>query len=158
MLDPDNKIDANSIWESPPRRQWILKFFGSLMLLGFLVGLMLGRFFHPDAQPQFANRIVQLQTYADGLGVCLRRSAQVQAVDQQGAYQLLIMGARGQSAQGEIVLLSGELVRWRVEPQDAHVRVVFVGLKPVVGQWHPRTTDGYWCADIQVSVADTYAD
>lgn len=158
MLDPDNKIDANSTWESPPRRQWILKFFGSLMLLGFLVGLMLGRFFHPAAQPQFANRIMQLQSYADGLGVCLRRSTQVQASDQQGAYQLLLMNARGQPAQGEIVLSGGELVRWRVEQQDAQVRVVFVGLKPVVGQWHQRTTDAHWCADIHISVADTYAN
>lgn len=48
MLDPDHKIEGDSTLEVLPRRQLLLKFLASLMLLGFLVGLMLGQLQQPQ--------------------------------------------------------------------------------------------------------------
>lgn len=156
MFDPDNKIDADSTWESPPRRQWIFKVFASLALFGFLVGLMLGRLLEEPTTPQNSNTIVQLQTYVDGLGICLSEPAQVQAYAEQGVYQLLLLNSKGQSAHGEFALADGKPVRWRVEPQKAMTRIVFIALQPVIGQWSARLSDDLWCVDVQVSLAHTW--
>lgn len=153
MLDPDDKIKRDSTWESPPRRQWIFKFFASLALLAFLVGMMLGRLFNPAAVPQYRNSVVQVQSYANGLGVCLKRAAQVQMSYQQGAYQLALLDAYAQAAQGEIMLAEQQLVRWYITPEDGFVRVVFVGLQPLRGQWSQRSSEQQWCADIQIESA-----
>lgn len=154
MLDPSNKIDANSTLEVLPRRQLLLKFVASIILVGFLLGLMLGRIFAPQPLPQRSPSIVQLQTYADGLAVCLSQSAQIQEHNQQGIYQLVLLDTQGQSAQGEIILTGNKPVRWRVEPQDSSVRIVFIGLQPVFGHWRQRIAEEHWCADIQISVSD----
>lgn len=150
MLDPDDKINRDSTWESPPRRQWIFKFFASLALLAFLVGMMLGRLFNPAAVPQYRNSVVQVQSYANGLGVCLKRPAQVQISYQQGAYQLALLDVYGQAAQGEIMLAEQQPVRWYITPENGFVRVVLVGLQPLIGQWSPRSSEQQWCADIQI--------
>lgn len=119
--------------------------------------MMLGRLFEEPRLPQYSNTIVQLQTYADGLGICLSRPAQVQAQAQQGIYQLLLLDSKGQAAQGELTLASGQPVRWRVETQETTVRIVFIGLQPVMGQWRTRINDGLWCVDVQVGLANTWA-
>lgn len=153
MPDPDNKIDANSTWESPPRRQWIFKVFASMALFSFLVGMMLGRVFEEPRASQHRSTVVQLQTYADGLGICLSEPTQVQAQTEQGVYQLLLLNSQGQAAQGEFALVDGQSVRWRVEPQETMMRVVFIGLQPVQGQWHTRVSDELWCVDVQLSLS-----
>lgn len=153
MLDPDKKIDANSTWESLPRRQLLLKFFASIALIAFLVGMMLGRLVNPPVPPEFPNRVEQLQRYTDGLAVCLKRATQVQVNQQQGAYQLVFMSTSGSPAQGEIQLADQQVIRWRVQPEAEAVRVVFAGVQPIVGQWYPRSTDQHWCADIRIQLA-----
>lgn len=158
MPDPDNKIDADSTWESPPRRQWIFKVFASLALFSFLVGMMLGRLLEEPKALQYSNTIVQLQTYADGLGICLSEPTQVQVQAEQGVYQLLLLNSKGQAAQGEFALENGKPVRWRVEPQETVMRIVFIGLQPVTGQWRARLNDKLWCVDVQVSLANTWAE
>ncbi len=81
--------------------------------------MMLGRLLEESVVPQYSNTIVQLQTYADGLGICLSEPAQVQAQNEQGVYQLLVLNSKGQAAQGEFLLADGKPVRWRVELKTA---------------------------------------
>lgn len=158
MPDPDNKIDIDSTWEFPPRRQWMFKVFASLALFSFLVGMMLGRLLEEPTPPPSNNTIVQLQAYADGLGICLSEPAQLQAQVEQGVFQLLVLNSKGQSAQGEFLLAEGKPVRWRVEPLETMVRIVFIGLQPVVGQWRARVSDELWCVDVQVSLSNTWTE
>lgn len=153
MPDPENKIDANSTWESPPRRQWIFKVFASMVLFGFLVGMMLGRVFEEPKTSQYSSTVVQLQNYADGLGICLSAPVQVQAQAEEGIYQLLLFNSTGQAAHGEFALAEGQPVRWRVEPQETMMRVVFIGLQPVLGQWRARTSAALWCIDVQLTLS-----
>ena len=115
--------------------------------------MMLGRLFNPAATVQYRNSVVQVQSYANGLGVCLKRPAQVQMSYQQGAYQLALLDAYAQAAQGEIMLAEQQLVRWYITPEDGFVRVVFVGLQPLRGQWSQRSSEQQWCADIQIESA-----
>ncbi len=112
--------------------------------------MMLGRLFNPAAVPQYRNSVVQVQSYANGLGVCLKRPAQVQISYQQGAYQLALLDVYGQAAQGEIMLAEQQPVRWYITPENGFVRVVLVGLQPLIGQWSPRSSEQQWCADIQI--------
>lgn len=114
---------------------------------------MFGRLLDPPAEPKRSNSVVQLQTYADGLAVCLTEPAQIQSSNQQGAYQLLFLATQGQPAQGELFLANSTPVRWRVESQDEVLRIVFIGLQPLVGQWQPRLSETSWCVDIQISLA-----
>gem|GEM_PF-3528844 len=127
-----------------------------MALFSFLVGMMLGRLLEEPTPPQYSNTIVQLQTYADGLGICLAQPAQVHAQSQQGIYQLLLLDSKGQAAQGELALAGDQPVRWRVEPQETMVRIVFIGLQPVMGQWRARINDDLWCVDVQVGLANTW--
>lgn len=119
---------------------------------------MLGRLLEEPKALQYRNTIVQLQTYADGLGICLSEPAQVQAQAEQGVYQLLLLNSKGQAAQGEFALVDGKPVRWRVEPQETMMRIVFIGLQPVTGQWRARVSDELWCVDVQVSLANTWTE
>jgi len=136
----------------------MLKVFASVALFSFLIGMMLGRLFEEPTTPQYSNTVVQLQTYANGLGICLSEPAQVQAHVEQGVYQLLLLNSKGQAAQGEFSLAEGKPVRWRVEPQETMVRIVFIGLQPVIGQWRARLSDELWCVDVQLSLANTWAE
>lgn len=131
-----------------------MKFFASLVLLGFLLGLMIGRALEPERVPAPVNHVQQVQTYQDGLALCLARPAQVQATVAHGAYQLVFQNTVGQSAQGELFLAQGEPVRWRLVSQEREARLVFIGLQPVLGRWQPRSTDTQWCVDIQISLLD----
>ena len=153
MLDPDDKLEADSTWELPPRRQWILKFLASLALLGFLVGLMIGRVVEPPPALQPYNRLLQLQSYADGLAVCFAQTITPQVRHEQGAYYLWFADTQGRNAQGEFVLPLGQLVQWQVESRDTGVQVVFVGLQALQGQWSVRQDQQQWCTDIRISAA-----
>lgn len=133
-----------------PRRQLLLKFLASLVLFGFLVGLMLGQLEQPNKPVVYSNTVKQLLTYTDGLSVCLREPAQVQTSDEQGIYQLWFADTTGRDARGELILITGERITWRLEQSARHVRVVFIGLQPLTGQWHVRETPEYWCADVQI--------
>ncbi|HZJ95767.1 MAG TPA: hypothetical protein VFD11_09485 [Thiopseudomonas sp.] len=155
MLDPDNKIGANSTWEPPPRKQWQIKFIASLALFGFLVGMMIGRLLEEPQQPEYSKQIVQIQTFANGLGVCLTSAVQVQAVAEQGAYQLRLLNAWGQAAQGEISMPGSSPVRWQLQPVNNRVHITFIGLQALTGQWRPRLADeGRWCADVELRVQE----
>jgi hypothetical protein len=151
MLDPDNKIDANSTWEALPRRQLLLKFLASLVLFGFLVGLMLGQLLQPNKPIMPSNTVEQLLTYADGLSVCLREPGQVQASHVQGTYHLWFADTAGREARGVLVLANGERITWRLTPHGRHMQVVFIGLQPLIGQWHVRVTPEHWCAEVQIN-------
>lgn len=153
MRDPDNKIDANSTWEALPRRPLLLKFLASLVLFGFLFGLMLGQLLQPRKPFNDSNPVLQLLTYADGLGVCLKEPAQVQAAHTQGVYQLWFADSSGRDARGEIVLVGGPRITWRLEQQAGRMQLTFIGLQAVQGQWHARQTAAYWCADVQIHSA-----
>ena len=136
-----------------------MKFLASLMLFGFLLGLMLGRLTEPPRQ--YAHRVIQVQAYADGLAVCLSAPAEIQSSTFEGAYQLLLQDTLGESAQGELILGStkgatkgsAEPIRWLLEQHNGDVRLIFVGLQPLRGRWQPRVTETLWCADIQVRLA-----
>lgn len=155
MRSPDYKIETNSTLDPLPRRQLLVKFLASLMLFGFLLGLMLGRLTEPPRQ--YAHRVIQVQAYADGLAVCLSAPAEVQSSTLEGAYQLLLQDTLGESAQGELILGStkgsAEPIRWLLEQHNGDVRLIFVGLQPLRGRWQPRVTETLWCADIQVRLA-----
>ena len=137
---------------NPHREQWQIKFFASLALFGFLVGMMIGRVLEGPQQPEFSKRVAQIQSFANGLGVCLTSPVQVQARAEQGAYQLLLLNAWGQTAQGELSMAGENPVRWTLQSVDDTVQITFIGLRALDGQWRPRLTDeGYWCADIELS-------
>ncbi len=124
-----------------------------MALFSFLVGMMLGRVFEEPKTSQYSSTVVQLQSYANGLGICLSAPTQVHAQTEKGIYQLLLLNSKGQAAQGELALAEGQPVRWRVEPQETMMRVVFIGLQPVLGQWRARDSDELWCVDVQLTLS-----
>ena len=151
MRNPDNKFDANSTWEALPRRRLLLKFLASLALLGLLFGLMLGRLLQPTQPTVYANTVEQLSIYADGLSLCLRKQVSIQAMHEQGTYQLLLENTRGRAARGELLLADSERITWRVEQQGSYLQVAFIGLQPIFGQWHTRGTAEHWCVNVKIS-------
>ena len=135
-----------------PRRQLLLKFLASLMLLGFLVGLMLGQLQQPQETYIAKNRVEQLIRYADGLRVCLHEPSLIQAASIQGSYQLLLTRTAGQPARGELTLANDQPVRWQLKPQNNAMQLSFVGLQPLVGQWQEQASAEHWCIDIKLSL------
>lgn len=150
MLDPNNKIDANSTLEALPRRQLLLKFLASLILVGFLLGLMLGKVLHPTPAVTKPNTVEQLLSYSEGLSLCLQEPAQLQEITTQGMYQLLLINTVGRAARGELELARDQRITWRLEPHDGYMQIAFVGLKPILGQWYVRTTPEHWCVDVKI--------
>lgn len=117
--------------------------------------MMIGRLLEEPQQLITTKRIVQVQSFADGLGVCLTGPTKVQSHTVQGSYQVLLLDSWGQAAQGEILLTGVIPVRWQLQPDGGMMRIAFIGLQDIAGQWRQRMTDeGYWCADIKINVRE----
>ncbi|MDN6856413.1 hypothetical protein QO207_07420 [Pseudomonas sp. CAN2814] len=120
-------------------RPW-LKVWVSLVVLGLLVGLMLGRLVNPphEGPPQ----ILSVEPSADGLVLTLDAQPAVRAGHLEGALAVQI-DAIGQARQGQI-RIGDAPVRWKLEPGERGVLLTLLSTRRLQGTWDSAEVGGRW--------------
>lgn len=122
----DDRGDSTAPDPMPRLRR---RFFASLVLIGFLVGLMLGRLDTPEPV-----RLQRIEPTEDGLRLVFDGEPEVrQQQDVDGAFALLL-AAEASGRSGELQL-AGMPVRWRLQPGETGLLLHFVATRPLQGRW-----------------------
>ncbi|TBU78848.1 hypothetical protein [Phytopseudomonas daroniae] len=135
---------AYSTPDKPPRPRPWLRVIISLAIFGFLVGLMVGRLFHPDAM-----HLKALEADNDRLVLWFNVEPQVQVSDFQGAFALRFEGL-GREQQGQLQV-AGRAANWRVLRDGRELEVRVLAARPLRGEWNAEEIDGRWRLTIRLA-------
>lgn len=122
------------------------RFFGSLVLIGLLIGLMIGRLTAPGS---VQLELVQVQP--QGLSLQFDREPEVYDEHLEGAFALLFQ-AEGEAQSGQLQI-DGMPVAWRVQQTGKGLLLHLVAARPLQGQWRGERHDGGWHLAVQVVAA-----
>ncbi|MBK3759233.1 hypothetical protein [Stutzerimonas frequens] len=134
----------HSTGEQDPMPRLRRRFFGSLVLIGLLVGLMIGRLTAPGP---VQLELVQVQP--QGLSLQFDREPEVYDDHLEGAFALLFQ-AEGEPQSGQLQI-DGMPVAWRVQQTEKGLLLHLVAARRLRGQWQGARGDGGW--QVQVSVS-----
>jgi len=110
---------------------------GSLALLGFLLGLMIGRMLQPDPL-----RLASVEGVEQGLQLWFNVEPKVRAGHLGGAFFLRVESL-GREQQGQL-RLQGKVVNWRVRREGRDLLLRVVAARPLRGEWRAEELDGRW--------------
>ncbi|MBK3869032.1 hypothetical protein GFL09_15285 [Pseudomonas stutzeri] len=136
--------DRRHSTEKDPMRRIRRTFFGSLVLIGLLVGLMIGRLTAPGP--------VQLETIEvlpQGLALRFDREPEVYGEHLEGAVALLFQ-AQGEAQSGQLQI-DGVRVAWRLQDTEKGLLLHLVAARPLRGEWAGRAEAGGWRFQVRVA-------
>jgi hypothetical protein len=136
----------HSTGEQDPMPRLRRRFFGSLVLIGLLIGLMIGRLTAPGS---VQLELVQVQP--QGLSLQFDREPEVYDEHLEGAFALLFQ-AEGEAQSGQLQI-DGMPVAWRVQQTEKGLLLHLVAARPLQGQWRGERHDGGWHLAVQVVAA-----
>ncbi|MUT71752.1 hypothetical protein [Stutzerimonas frequens] len=134
----------HSTGEQDPMPRLRRRFFGSLVLIGLLIGLMIGRLTAPGP---VQLELVQVQP--QGLSLQFDREPELYDEHLEGAFALLFQ-AEGEAQSGQLQI-DGMPVAWRVQQTEKGLLLHLVAARRLQGQWQGARGDGGW--QVQVSVS-----
>ncbi|WP_444815380.1 hypothetical protein [Stutzerimonas frequens] len=134
----------HSTGEQDPMPRLRRRFFGSLVLIGLLIGLMIGRLTAPGP---VQLELVQVQP--QGLSLQFDREPEVYDEHLEGAFALLFQ-AEGEAQSGQLQI-DGMPVAWRVQQTEKGLLLHLVAARRLQGRWQGARGDGGW--QVQVSVS-----
>lgn len=110
---------------------------GALGIFGFLIGLMIGRLFHPDAL-----RLAEVEVVENGLQLWFNVEPRVRDGHIEGVYLLRFEGL-GREQQGRL-LVDGKAATWRLQRDKRELELRILAARPLRGEWHAQALDGRW--------------
>lgn len=113
------------------------KVFGSLAIVGVMVGLMIGRLTQPDPV-----ELQQVEVAADGLVLWFNHEPKVHGEHIDGAVALLF-DAQGRGQNGQLQV-NQKNVNWRVRLADRGLLLNLVAARPLRGDWVGSEVEGRW--------------
>ncbi len=122
------------------------RFFGSLVLIGLLVGLMIGRLTAPGPV-----QLEAVESQPQGLSLQFDREPEMYDEHLEGAFALLFQ-AEGEPQSGQLQI-DGMPVAWRVQQTEKGLLLHLVAARPLQGQWWGERRDGGWHIRVQVAAA-----
>ncbi|HAN52739.1 MAG TPA: hypothetical protein DCQ75_06955 [Pseudomonas sp.] len=126
-----------------PMRRIRRTFFGSLVLIGLLVGLMIGRLTAPGPV-----QLEAVQVLPQGLSLRFDRKPEIYDEHLEGAFALLFQ-AEGEAQSGQLQI-DGMPVAWRVQQTEKGLLLHLVAARRLQGQWHGARGDGGWQVEVSV--------
>lgn len=129
-----------------PLRRLRWRFFGALVLMGFLLGLMLGRLSSPEPA-----RLLDVQV--DGGSLLLRLSGPVayREATIDGGYTLMLE-AQGSPRAGHLQL-DGQRVSWQLQSMAPGLAVQLVALRPLRVRLDSHVADEGWLLELRPEFA-----
>ncbi|WOE80012.1 hypothetical protein RZO07_01950 [Pseudomonas protegens] len=137
MHGSEEKDRLHSTPEEDPRPKLMLKVFGSLAIVGMMVGLMIGRLTQPDPV-----ELQQVEVAADGLVLWFNHEPKVHGEHIDGAVALLF-DAQGRGQNGQLQV-NQKSVNWRVRLADRGLLLNLVAARPLRGDWAGSEVEGRW--------------
>lgn len=138
---PDEPVAGGPAAVDPlSRLRW--RFFGSLVLIGLLVGMMIGRLTTPEPA-----RLIDVHAFEDGLVLRFNEQAAYREAFIDGAYALLLQ-ARGSELAGQL-LINGQNISWRVQPAEHGLTLHLVALRALRVQTTEREMRGDWLLELR---------
>ncbi|MHB0818196.1 hypothetical protein ACYCFK_07925 [Stutzerimonas stutzeri] len=125
-----------------PRPRLRRRFFASLVLIGLLVGMMIGRLTTPEPA-----RLIDVETFEDSLRLRFNVQTVYRQASVDGAYALLLQ-AQGRERAGQL-MLNGQSIRWRVQPAEHGLTLHLVALRPLKVQASEQEEGGDWLLDLK---------
>ena len=117
----------------------------SLAILGFLLGLMIGR----SLQPALL-RLEQVEVTERGLLLWFNEEPQgIRVAQQQGRFSLSLPSL-GRAQQGQLQL-DGRPVNWRLSKVDRLLQLQVVAARPLTGQWYLAPLEGRWRLRVELA-------
>ncbi|WP_312342571.1 hypothetical protein [Stutzerimonas nitrititolerans] len=129
-----------------PRPRLRRRFFASLVLIGLLTGLLIGRLVDPGPV-----RLEAVQALPEGLQLRFDREPALHQEYLDGAFGMLVQ-AEGRDQQGEL-RIDDMPVRWRIQPSERGLLVNLVAVRALRVQWQGEERDGGWWMVLEVSPA-----
>ena len=121
-----------------------MRVIGSLAILGFLVGLMIGRLFHPDAM-----HLKAVEAQDDQLLLWFNVEPQVQVSDAHGTFALRFEGL-GRERQGQLQI-AGRAANWRVVREGRELEVRVVAARPLRAAMDAEKVEGRWRLTVRLA-------
>ena len=126
-----------------PRPRLRRRFFASLVLIGLLVGLMIGRLTAPDPV-----RLLRVEPGPAVLSLWFDREPELHSQDIDGAVGMLLQ-AEGQAQRGQLQA-NGSTVGWRLQKNTRGLLLGFVATRPLKAEWRGARDDEGWRLDVKV--------
>ncbi|MCU1725607.1 hypothetical protein NTD86_01235 [Pseudomonas sp. 7P_10.2_Bac1] len=137
MHGSEYKDGQHSTPEEDPRPKLWPRVLGSLVIVGVMVGMMIGRLTAPEP-----TELQQIEVQAQGLVVWFNHEPQLHGEWVDGTLGLLF-AAKGVPQQGQLKL-KGRDVNWRVRRTDAGLMLTLVAARPLKGDWAGAPQEGRW--------------
>ncbi len=121
-----------------------MRVIGSLAIFGFLIGLMIGRLFHPEAMHLKAVEVQEEQ-----LLLWFNVEPQVQVSDAHGTFALRFEGL-GRERQGQLQI-AGRAANWRVVREGRELEVRVVAARPLRAEMNAEKVEGRWRLTVRLA-------
>lgn len=121
-----------------------MRVIGSLAIFGFLIGLMIGRLFHPDAM-----HLKAVETEDDRLLLWFNVEPQVQVSDAHGTFALRFKGL-GRERQGQLQI-AGRAANWRVVRDGRELELRVVAARPLRAAMDAEEVEGRWRLTVRLA-------
>ena len=143
MRGTELKDGQHSTPDPGERSQLWPRVLGSLVILGLLIGLMIGRVANPGPA-----RLDNIEVHRDALVLWFNDEPQVHDEVVEGTVAILF-DATGAPASGRL-LVSGKPVSWRIRRSDEGLLLTAVAARPLQVQWSGEQLDGRWRTTIEL--------
>ncbi|WP_244158252.1 hypothetical protein [Phytopseudomonas flavescens] len=117
---------------------------GSLAIFGFLVGLMIGRLFHPDAM-----HLKEVEAGDERLVLWFNVEPQVRIGEFQGTLLLRFEGL-GREQRGQLQV-AGRTANWRVVREGRELELRVVAARPLRGESIAEEVEGRWRLTVRLA-------
>ncbi|ANF83778.1 hypothetical protein A7J50_0329 [Pseudomonas antarctica] len=114
---------------------------GSLVIVGLMIGLMIGRLTTPDPV-----ELQQVETAADSVVVWFNSEPKLHGEHIDGTVALLF-DAQGKAASGQLKVNDND-VNWRIRKTDGGLLLNLVAARPLRGEWKGEKAEGRWRLEI----------
>ncbi|SDI76866.1 hypothetical protein SAMN05216588_12435 [Pseudomonas flavescens] len=121
-----------------------MRVIGSLAIFGFLVGLMIGRLFHPDAM-----HLKEVEAGDERLVLWFNVEPQVRIGEFQGTLLLRFEGL-GREQRGQLQV-AGRTANWRVVREGRELELRVVAARPLRGESIAEEVEGRWRLTVRLA-------
>lgn len=143
MRGTELKDGQHSTPDPGERSQLWPRVLGSLVILGLLIGLMIGRLANPGPA-----RLDNIEVHRDALVLWFNDEPQMHDEVVEGTVAILF-DATGAPASGRL-LVSGKPVSWRIRRSEQGLLLTAVAARPLQVQWSGEQLDGRWRTTIEL--------
>lgn len=142
------KDEHSSVAEDPRRRVWPIFLLG-LGATGLLLGLMLGKWFHP--RPVY---LLEAREAPGALVLWFDRKPPAPRLETlDGALLVRLEEVQGNPQAGTLALDEGE-VRWRLRAVDQALLLSFVATRPLRAEWRGEAKGGQWRLELRLAARE----